>query len=75
MGHFVLTAFHLHVAQYLSDSLLAVFLIVPSGCLEYKLQVLVDITVCQQLEVLEYYAQFPAQWLKLFTLDGKDVIA
>ena len=66
---------HAHFVEHFFDSLVSCLLVLPSGSLQYKLEVLAYGTVVEQLEILEDNTQFLAQGGYFLSLDGLEVSA
>ena len=60
--------FHTHSSQHIVYTVVNFLLVLPSGRMEYKLQILVDVTVVKQLEVLKYNAHITTQSRNVLTL-------
>ena len=72
-GHAAGFVVHSHSFQHLMDALVDLVMLLPASRLEHELQILIDGTVCEQLEILEDDTHLPSQGRNLLPSDGQQV--
>ena len=53
MGHLIALGAHAYLLEHLFDTSSTLSLVAPSGCFEYKVEIVSDVAIGKQLEVLE----------------------
>ena len=72
-GHATGLVVHSYSPQHLMDALVDLVMLLPTCRLEHELQILIDGTVCEQLEILEDDTHLPSQGRNILPSNGHQI--